>query len=375
MKVRIEVSSLATSSVSGVGHYTRLLSEALSAHPEINARGVYFNFLGRQVTPSVNVSAVPIANKFIPLRVYAKLQSYNIAPPFDIFLPRVDLTIFPNFATWPTTNSRLRATTIHDLTYIRYPEAVEEKNLAHLRRVVPRSIKEADIILTVSEAVKNELVEEFSIDPSRCVATPIPPDETFSVKSSIDVHAKYNLPTKKYVYFIGNREPRKNLPVLIEAYSALPQTIKDEYSLVIAGGRGWKSEVTNKALEKARRAGDHVAPLGYIDQADSPALFQKASLFVMPSLYEGFGMPILEAMAGSCPVVAADIPVLREAGGEGALYADPQSPQEFTKAILSVLTSKNLSKELVKEGKANLQRFSWQSNAEAIYIKASELLS
>jgi len=374
MKIRIEVSSLATPSISGVGHYVRLLSEALSKHSDIEARGVYFNFLGRQVAPVIKMTPPPQANKLIPLRVYAKLQSYGLALPFDLFMPKVDVTIFPNFATWPTVNSKLRATTIHDLTYIRYPEAVEEKNLAHLRRVVPRSIKEADIILTVSEAVKNELVEEFSIDPARCVATPIPPDETFFVKSSVDVHTKYNLPTKKYIYFIGNREPRKNLPVLIEAYSALPQALKDEYSLVIAGGKGWKAEATNSAIEKAQAADDHVVPIGYIDQVDSPALFQKASLFVMPSLYEGFGMPILEAMAGSCPVVAADVPVLREAGGEAALYADPRSPQAFTTAIISVLTSQDISKELAKKGSANLQRFSWQVNAEAIHSKVKELL-
>lgn len=374
MKVRIEVSSLATPSISGVGHYVRRLSRALDADRNNTVYAAYFNFLGRQVTPNLTLRRPLDQNRFIPLRVYAKLQSFGISFPFDIFKSPVDLTIFPNFATWPTIQSKLRATVVHDLTYLYYPELMEDKNLAHLRRVVPRSIKKADFIITVSESVRQELIKEFSLDPARCIATPIPPEEMFYKKSDNDIHTKYNIPTKKYIYFIGTLEPRKNLSTLVEAYQQLPQNLKDEYSLVLAGGKGWKGEKSQAAIDKAQAAGDRVIHIGYIDQADSPVLFQKASLYVMPSLYEGFGMPVLEAMISQTPVIASDIPVLREAGGEAALYASPKDPGDFSKKMEAILASPQTAAELNKKAKAQVEKFSWEDNANKIIGCAEEIL-
>jgi alpha-1,3-rhamnosyl/mannosyltransferase len=375
MKVRIEISSLATPHQSGVSSYTRLLLDALQKDHENTVYAHYFSFMRRQPLPNISGTILSEETVSVPLRVYAKLQSFNIAPPFDLYLPKVDLTIFPNFATWPTSNSKLRATTIHDLTYLYYPEVVETKNLAHLRRVVPRSIKEADFILTVSESVKAELVKEFNIDPNQCVVTPIPPEDMFRKKCHekelVDVRQKYSIGEKKYLLFLGNFEPRKNLKTLIQAYQLLPEEIRNEYQLVLAGGKGWKSEETQQALDAAVAGGADIKHIGYIDSADRPALYQAASVFVMPSIYEGFGIPVLEAMLSDCPVVAADIPVLREAGGDAALYADPTSPESFAKVITSAVTAYPYS---TKDFILNVDRFSWQKNTEAISLKVDSLL-
>jgi alpha-1,3-rhamnosyl/mannosyltransferase len=374
MKIRIDVSSLANKTISGVGNYTRLLSEALDTSPNTSLYASYFNFLGRQTTPALNIKQPLEKNSLVPLRVYAKLQSFNIAPAFDIFLKKVDLTIFPNFATWPSLRSSLRATVIHDLTYLRFPEVVEEKNLAHLRRVVPRSIKKADFIITVSETVKNELVEEFGLNPDRCIVTTIPPDSSYAIKNDNEIHQKYNIPTKKYIFFIGNLEPRKDLPTLIRAYRKLPKATKQEYSLVLAGGQGWKTEKSKAAIQQAQEAGDQVIHVGYVDQADASAFYQQASLFVMPSLYEGFGMPILESLSSETPVVASDIPVLREAGGNAAIYAQPQNSDDFSQKILSALTDDKLRAQLINNSKEHLEAFSWSKNVETILAKTSSLL-
>lgn len=376
MKIRLELSPLASRHRSGVAEYTRLLSEALVTSQNISLYGHYFDFLNRQPKPKLSSQPEQItANKYVPLRVYAKAQSYNIAPPFDTLLSKVDLTVLSNFATWPTVNSKHTATVIHDLTYLYFPEVVEEKNLAHLRRVVPRSIKKADFIITVSESVKAELVKEFNLNPKKCVVTPIPPDESFFANISKEeienTKTKYKINlNKKYIYFIGNLEPRKNLKTLIKAYRLLPKEIKDTYSLVLAGGKGWKTESTQKALNDAIEAGEDIKHLGFIDQEDSPALYQGASLFVMPSLYEGFGMPVLEAMASGVPVVASDIPVLKEVGGEYATYSNPKSPQSFSDAILQTITGPKPSRlELQK----NVRRYSWDENITAI-VEAARLL-
>lgn len=354
LNIRLEISPLKSQQQSGVAQYTRLLKDALSRS---NSARLFLSH------PKLHTT----------LRVYSKLQSYSIAPFFDPFSSKVDLTIFPNFATWPTAKSKLTATVIHDLTYLYFPELVEKKNLAHLRRVIPRSIKRADFIITVSHAVKSELEQEFNLPPDRCVVTPIPPDEHFfqsvSEKSIEAIKTKYDIPFKKYIYFIGNKEPRKNLVGLIAAYRALPEHIKQEVGLVLAGGNGWKTETTDKALQSARAAKENVIHIGFIDQEDSPALYQGASLFVMPSLYEGFGMPILEAMAGGCPVLANNIPVLRETGGDAAMYADATDPVVFSKAIHTAL--KNPHK---KDLQAQARRWSWSDNVRVIIDKANQLL-
>lgn len=375
MKVRIEVSSLASKYRSGVAQYTRLLSDSLAVTKDVTLYGHYFDFLGRQPKPTLTSPLILEDNKLIPLRVYTKAQSFNIAPAFDITLPKVNLTIFPNFATWPTAKSNHTATTIHDLTYLYFPDVVEDKNLAHLKRVVPRSIRDADFIITVSESVKSEIVKEFKINPDNCIVTPIPPDATFFEINAEDkiesVKKKYGInPDKKYIYFIGNFEPRKNLKTLIQAYQLLPKGLKGQYSLILAGGKGWKTEETEEVLKKAIEGGEDIKHIGFVDQVDSPALFQGASLFVMPSLYEGFGMPVLEAMAGGTPVVASDIPVLREVGSDLALYAHPHDPQDFSNTITASLNS---PKPATSELQKNVLRYSWQDNIQLILNKVRSL--
>ena len=376
LNIRIDLSSIASKQRSGVAQYTSLLTDALLETNDIRIYSHYFNFFNRQPTPElikkINTNK---DNKLVPLRVYAKADSLGFAPPFDIFLPKVDLTIFPNFATWPTIHSKYSATVIHDLTYIYYPEVVEKNNLAHLKRVVPRSVKKATFIITVSKSVKAELIKELNLPADKCIVTPIPPSKSFFIETSSQqltaVKEKYGInPAKQYIYFIGTFEPRKNLKTLIEAYTLLPQKIKDSYSLILAGGKGWNNESTQQILDAAIKAGNDIKNLGFIDQEDSPALFQGASLFVMPSLYEGFGMPILEAMASGTPVIASDIPVLREVGSTYATYADPNTPQSFTDAILSTLKQPKPSRETLQK---NVLRYSWADNVKKITDKVRSL--
>jgi len=373
MKIRVEVSCLANKSISGVAKYTEMLTKALDSNPGVEVRASYFDFLCRQPKPSLKLKKPLEKNNFFPLRVYAKMQSYNVAPPFDILLPNVDLTIFPNFATWPTSKSKLRATVIHDLTYLYYSETVEAKNLAHLRRVIPRSIQKADFIITISEAVKAELIKEFSITSEKCVVTHIPPDEIYFQKNTNEIHKKYGIPTKKFIFFIGNLEPRKDLPTLIEAYRKLPIAIKKEYSLVLAGGNGWKTEKSRQSIVEAQEAGENVVHVGFVDSKDTAAFYQSASLFVMPSIYEGFGMPILESMASGCPMIASDITVLRETAGEAALFAKVGDSDSFSQTIQKLLCDVPLQKELIKKGKQQLKYFSWGKNVKIILDKAKSL--
>lgn len=354
LTIRLESSVLKNQQQSGVAKYTLLLEKSLEADKEIT--------LHSDNTPP------------LPHRVYAKLQSYGLSVPYDTLKQSVDLTIFPNFARWPTVKSKVVATVVHDFTYIHYPELVDEANLRHLRRVVPRAIHKSDFIITVSESMKKEAIDLFGMKPNDIIVTPIPPDTAFLKSSQNEVISKYGIPTEKYIYFIGNFEPRKNLTTLIEAYCSLPDSITNTLSLVIAGGKGWQYDTAAEKLNKAMKTHKNIVHIGYIDQIDSPALYQNADIFVFPSLYEGFGMPILEAMASKVPVVAADIPVLREAGGDAAVYADPARPGDFTDAILSILDSPEYAQSLINRGARNLNRFSWNENVQKIKDKLQQNL-
>ena len=376
MKFRIESSSMAKPHISGVGYYTKRLTEALGAYEGNDVRAFNFNFLNRQPVPPIAETAqLHIEKLQFPHRVYQKSQSLGFAPPFDFLLPPVDVTIFPNFATWPTMRTKLRGTTIHDLTYLHFPEFMERKNLAHLKRVVAQSVQSSDFILTVSESVKKEIVDNFAIPASSCLVTHVPPDEAYYHPSAIDVHTKYNIPTEKYIFFISTLEPRKNIPLLIEAYRLLPANLKAEYSLVIAGGTDWKAASSLKAIRSAQAAGEKVVQTGYVAQTDAPTLHHKSSLYVTSSTYEGFGMPILEAMAGNTPVVASDIPVHRETAGEAALYAPADNADEFSDRMKTVLTSPSTARQLVKKAHIQLATYSWDKNAKIITNYCKEHLS
>ncbi len=358
MKVRLEAGCLSLPNKSGVANYTQLLADALSREQDISLDTYYVNFFSSHHTPSQ-----------FTYRAYTKLSSYGLLLiPFDLGCPDVDLTIFPNFDTWSTTHSTLRATVIHDLTYLYYPDAVESKNLAHLRRVVPQSIQQADFIITVSETVKKELVEEFDIDPQRCVVTTIPPDESFtgkqSAKAIATVRSKYNIPDGDYMLFLGTMEPRKNLVTLIHAYELLPESIRNTHPLVIGGAKGWGTEETEEVIASAKRQGCNIAHIGFIDQEDRSTLYQGASIFIMPSLYEGFGMPVLEALTSDTPVVASDIPILREAGGSAVRYASPKHAAEFAHQIQVTLANGHPVPD--RGVSSHLAQFSWSKNVNKL---------
>ena len=321
--------------------------------------------MGRQLSDSSGVETINF-----PQKIYAKLDYFRLAFPFDLTLKRTDITIFPNYALWPTIKSKKRVVTIHDLSFLKFPEVVEVKNLTYLKRVVPHAVRKADLVLTVSHTMKQELVDAYGIPESKIHVTPIPPAEAHLSPSSLNVHQKYSIPTKGYILFASIIEPRKNLDVLLDAYSLLPKNIQESYSLVVAGGMGWNSDDIEQKLTKMQKQYATIVRTGYYDNlTDAPALYQNASVFVMPSLYEGFGMPVLEAMAGKTPVIASDIPVLREVGGDASLHFPTNDPGALAKQLERILTDKAFAKKQVVLGTENLKRFSWQQVAKDLYEK------
>jgi len=255
----------------------------------------------------------------------------------NYFLPRLHGAI-----------ARKRVITIHDLTYKRFPELLQKETLANLEAQMAREIAIADAIICVSESTRRDLLHYYAVDPSRAVAihsglgTP-PSSEPIE-----------GLPSR-YILFVSTIEPRKNLGALLDAYERL----RGEYdgSLVVVGKIGWKSE---SLLERLRAPG--VVHLDYLRASQLATVYQNAEVFVFPSIYEGFGFPLLEAMSRGVPAIAARSSSLPEIGGDAALYFD--DVDDLVAQLRRVLTDPALREQLASRGRARAAQFRWDTAAE-----------
>jgi glycosyltransferase involved in cell wall biosynthesis len=261
--------------------------------------------------------------------------------------------------------------TIPDLSFLRFPQFAEPKNLKFLKRQVPRSIERADRIIAISEFTAREICEFFPSAKDKVAVTQL--GVTEAVRRIEDkevlaaVKARYNLPDD-YILFVGTLEPRKNLMTLLEAYRTFAGKSKEHAhtALVVAGMKGWLTE------ETMRRIGDmprDMSPrlIGYIEETDLPALYSGARMAVVPSLYEGFGLPCLEAMACGTPLVCSNTASLPEVVGDAAILVSPHEPEEIAQAMVKVVESPEVAEDLADRGRRRAAQFTWERCAEETY--------
>lgn len=270
---------------------------------------------------------------------------------------------------WLPKNVKL-VLTIHDISFNFYPQFVKYSDLLFLKTLIPRSLKTAAKIIAVSRFTKSEIEKYYRIPSEKIAVAPNGIDfdlfnRDIDRKKLEETRQKYKLP-EKFILYIGTLQPRKNIPVLVEAMKIFyekynPQDIK----LVIAGNRSAHNfdPDIDESIKKYNLQDKIIFP-GWIDEEDKPALYKLAGCFVFPSLYEGFGIPIVEAMAAGVPVVSSDKSSLPEAGRDGAVFANPEKPGEFAEKIHEVLSDENLRKNLIEKGKKAAKNFSWQKTAE-----------
>jgi glycosyltransferase involved in cell wall biosynthesis len=263
---------------------------------------------------------------------------------------------------WLPKNIRL-ILTIHDISFNYFPQYIKKSDLFFLKTLIPQSIRRADKIITVSKAEKNNIIDFYKILPQKVDFIYNGVDfEKFSHKFSDEekehVRKKYDLP-EKFLLYIGTLQPRKNIPVLIEAIKS------SDIKLVLAGNRS--AHNFDKKIDGAVEENDlgkKVIFPGWIDEADKPILLQMAICFVLPSLYEGFGLPIVEAMAAGVPVVCSDIPVFREIGGGAALFCNPKNSIDFAENISKIINDQSLKEKLVQSGTETAKKYNWQETAQ-----------
>jgi len=279
--------------------------------------------------------------------------SRSCFPPTDVFHSTRILN--------PPKRAKLTAT-IHDLTCWILPDTHLAANVQFERRYADCIWRRADGLIAVSENSRNDAVRLLNIPPERItVIYPGIPDAYFTVDlGEIErVRAWLRIP-RRYLLYVGTIEPRKNVDLLLDAYGDLAKSLKDEFDLAIAGSHGWSGETTMRRLQSSPPG---VRYLGYVPEADLPALFAGAAAFAYPSLYEGFGFPVAQAMAAGVPVITSGVSSLPEITGGAAVLIDPRSRIELRDAIENLLTSPTRLADLSDRGRAQARRFSWPAAA------------
>jgi len=265
-------------------------------------------------------------------------------------------------------NSIVSVVTIHDLVWKHAPETMRLFSQKLDAKFMPEAIRMADKVIAVSKWTANDLITEV---PEAEVKTSV----IYEAGSLTFSHSRsdYNL-GEKYLLFVGTLEPRKNLPRLLKAYSLLSCSIKDEYPLIIVGGKGWGEDDIDDIV-KQFDIEKYVQFLGYLSDKELATVYQEASLLVMPSLYEGFGLPLLEAMSVGVPVVTSNISSMPEIVGDAAVLADPYSVDSIKEGIEKVLTDSELKSELSNAGYDQSKLFSWARAAKETLLVFEGALS
>ncbi|MBM4332110.1 MAG: glycosyltransferase family 4 protein [Deltaproteobacteria bacterium] len=338
----------------GIGYYTYNLLENLT---RIDMENEYVLFTTTQNQPEAPIPFIARPNVRV-LYTPKWLQKWRCGKE------RIDL--------YHGTNFRLRGrgqkgnvVTIHDLAFKHYPHFLKKKYGQSLSSLKTKwGVQRADRVIAVSKHTAGDVVEFFKIDRGKIRVVYHGVDDSFRpdvpLESIIEVKKKYGILSPRYILWVGTIEPRKNLSTLIQVYSQL-EMIHAEYSLVFGGGLGWQYK---NVLNLNRSFENRMRITGYLPPGDLIPLYAGASLFVYPSLYEGFGMPLLEAMASGVPIIAANTSSIPEVIGDAGILIDPLNITEIKEAVERVLFDNSLSEFLKAKGIQRAKSFTWEKAAQ-----------
>lgn len=263
------------------------------------------------------------------------------------------------------------ATTVHDIAFRFFPEAYTPKKRAYLEWATRRAVSRADVVFTVSETTKDDLVRVYGINPSHVTVTPLAPaNECSSTPRAEDEEVLRRYGVKdSYVLCIGRLERKKGTATLVRALCRDARL--KELQLVLVGKPGTGAEEVYEAIERVGK--DRVLVIPSVGADELPSLYRRATMCAVPSLYEGFGLPVLEAMASGTPVVASDIPVFREIGDGAIWFAEPGQEPSFSEAMCQVIDKKYEVDKLIKNGLIKASNYSWPQTARRTVDKILDL--
>jgi glycosyltransferase involved in cell wall biosynthesis len=310
--------------------------------------------------------------KIVPLRTLQNKFIWNIWTLPD-YLRHHHLDIYHTQYITPffvPTRTKI-ITTIHDISFKVHPDFIPPFDLFFLNLLIPRSLRNASCIIAVSEFTKREIINYFSTDPEKIIVAPnaLDSDWTKNIANKDEfefIKSKYGLP-EKYILYLGTLQPRKNIPFLLQGFAKIKNKLPD-IKLVIAG----KTNAHNtdpeieKSLKQYKLENDVFFP-GYVDEADKKLLYRCAHLAVFPSIYEGFGIPILEAMSQKVPTLVADIPAHREVAGDTAIYFRQFDLASLKEKLYNACIDEKLRQSVTHLGFERVQFFNWKKSAQIIH--------
>lgn len=370
-KVFVESIPLVEERPSGVGHVLLGLVSALAANSEFQKKYELVLLAPKRGLPKLDrwPGLRDCTRRGLPIkmRILSGLMKFHLLPPMDLIFGR-GIYLFGNFKNWPVTKKSVSYTYLHDIAYALFPETVSPPLQKMLITKMPRYMAQSDYVVTVSESSRREIIDFYHLDPAKVVVLYNGVDTAvYNKRSAAEVEAvKRRLGIDKpYFLFVGNIEPRKNLSRLIEAFQQLP---KENYALVLVGGSGWLNQDVLEAIATARAKGfSIIKPSEYVIDEDVARLMTGAEALVHPAIHEGFGMPPAEALATQTPVLAADIPSLREVLGDDGQYFDPYNVASIAKALQDFTKlSQGQKTALTEKGILRVQEFNWDVSARKL---------
>lgn len=344
--------------LSGIGRYSWELAQRLPLIEDIESVRFYRN--GQWITDPgllLTVDGLPLwGNK--PLRWLRKRNQWAVRLKQAAIMRR-HLFHGPNYFLPPAGAGGV--ITIHDLSVFRYPETHPAERLAQFERHFRRSVERAGHIITDSETTRQEVADFLGWSLDRITAVPLAASPMFQPRPAealAPALARYNLVPQGYALCVSTVEPRKRITQLLHAWEKLPPSVRNRWPLMVTGGAGWLSEAVRDLMDKGARQG-WVRYLGFVPEADLPLLYAGAALFVYPSVYEGFGLPPVEAMASGVPVVVSNASCLPEVTGGAAMLVEPEDVPGFSAHLEQALLDEEWRSRTMASGLAVAGRYSW----------------
>jgi glycosyltransferase involved in cell wall biosynthesis len=355
MRICVDATALLLRSA-GIKNYLYHWLRALAEHAPEHCISA-FPLLGNIGTLDHDRSTLPAFQTYPRIAV---LQFINkiFKPAINLAVPNAHIFHASNLVHAVPKNVRLTGT-IHDMTCMLMPHLHTPANVRAESQYCERVFKRADGLIAVSHSAKNDAVRLLDLDPGKVQVIYHGIPESYFDASGGDLPMKFGV-TKPYVLFVGTIEPRKNIDTLLDAWLQLPASTREAHDLVFVGPSGWAGDATVRRLHSGIQ---NVRVLGYVPEADLPSLTAAATAFAYPSLYEGFGFPIAQAMAAGVPVVTSNVSSMPEVAGDAGLTVDPRSAGELASALDRILTSPSLQKQLGSRGRESASKFTWKNSA------------
>lgn len=362
------------SPLTGVGSYIYYIAHSLRAVDSINEYTYFYGYYSRNLHAYYNENKKILYQlkefaKNIPLFRMADIQELAAGFSNKISPQNFDLYFEPNFIPI-NIKSRYTVVTIFDFSVILFPEWHPKGRIRYFKKNFWENLKRADRIIVISDYIKKEGVN-LGLPEEKLTTIHLGFDHevfrTYSLHDLQLVQKKYGL-SEHFLLFVGSIEPRKNLKNLLQAYISLNEEIRKDLKLVLVGFKGWENKEIKKLMNNNKK---DIYYLGYLPDKELGKLYNLATLLIYPSIYEGFGLPPLEAMACGCPVVVSNVASLPEVCGDAAYYVDPHNIDSIAEGIYKVITDEALRQNMIEKGLQRAKLFSWEKSARE-HIKVFE---